>query len=116
MDDLRAKEATIQQIHDFATQVVNRTGDILMAARSLDALATSIGWGLEEPYIEIKGIVSQADEIPDPKQLELRELSAATRKSQERQDFIKFFEEDIRAACEAIQSHTGELLRRHHRD
>lgn len=93
---------TRHQIRELAARALARVADPLAAARSIDALASSLGLGLEEPFISIKGIASQADAIPDPDQLRYWDPVVAEEKRRERIGFLEDFEEQILEICAEI--------------
>ena len=93
----------LRKIRELAARAASREIDPLVAARSIDSYATSIGIGLDHPFILLKGIVSQADDIPEPDQLRFWDATSAASKTQERMEFLKQFEDQIIAACVHIR-------------
>lgn len=95
---------TLRRIRELATDALGGETDPLIAAREIDVHATAIGLGFEQPFVILKGIVSQADEIPDPEQLRVWDSTSAAAKHEERRAFLEQFGDQILSACREIQA------------
>jgi hypothetical protein len=93
----------LQQIRDLAAKASTRKLDALTAAREIDSHATAIGLGLEEPFIVLKGITSQADDLPDPEQLRFMDSATAAERLEQRTEFLRQFGTQILDVCREIQ-------------
>lgn len=99
-----ANAGALRRIRELAIRTIDQEVDPLAAAREIDEDATAIGLGYDHPFVVLKGIVSQADEIPDPAQLDAWDPVSASAKLEERRAFLEQFGQQILSACREIQA------------